>query len=83
MISTRFCTGAGLKKWTPITRPGLELAVEISVTLSEDVLVARIGVRADDAVQLAEDRLLDLQRLDDGLDHEVGVGEVLHARSSA
>ena len=41
MTSTRFCTGAGLKKWTPTTRPGLELAVEISVTLSEDVLVAR------------------------------------------
>ena len=40
MISTRFCTGAGLKKWTPTTRPGLELAVEISVTLRDEVLVA-------------------------------------------
>ena len=36
------------------------------------------GVRTDDAVQHPEDRLLDLERLDDGLDHEVGVGEVLH-----
>ena len=43
MISTRFCTGAGLKKWTPMTRPGWALAVEISVTLSEEVLVARIA----------------------------------------
>ena len=42
-ISTRFCTGAGLKKWRPTTRPGRALAVEISVTDSEDVLVARIA----------------------------------------
>ena len=42
MISTRFCTGAGLKKWTPITRPGWRLAVEISVTLRLEVLVARM-----------------------------------------
>ena len=77
-ISTRFCTGAGLKKWTPMTRPGWALAVEISVTESDEVLVARIAVGRDDAVELAEDRLLDLERLHDGLDHEVGVGEVLH-----
>ena len=42
MISTRFCTGAGLKKCTPTTRPGDEFAVEISVTDSDEVLVARI-----------------------------------------
>src|SRR4051794_24832122 len=41
-ISTKLCTGAGLKKWTPITRPGWRLAVEISVTLRLEVLVARI-----------------------------------------
>ena len=40
MISRNFCTGAGLKKCTPITRPGLAVAVEISVTESEEVLVA-------------------------------------------
>ena len=43
MISTRSWTGAGLKKWTPMTRPGRELAVEISVTESDEVLVARIA----------------------------------------
>ena len=43
MISTKLCTGAGLKKWTPITRPGCALAVEISVTLRLEVLVARIA----------------------------------------
>ena len=41
-ISTRFWTGAGLKKWTPMIRPGRLLAVEISVTDSDEVLVARI-----------------------------------------
>ena len=40
MISTRFCTGAGLKKCTPMTRPGCEVAVPISVTDSDEVLVA-------------------------------------------
>ncbi len=40
MISTRFCTGAGLKKCTPMTRPGWDVAVLISVTESEEVLVA-------------------------------------------
>ena len=43
MISTRFCTGAGLKKWTPTTRPGWALEVEISVTDSDEVLVARMA----------------------------------------
>jgi hypothetical protein len=32
-----------LKKWTPMTRPGWALAVEISVTDSDEVLVARIA----------------------------------------
>ena len=43
MISTKLCTGAGLKKWTPMTRPGWAFAVEISVTLRLEVLVARIA----------------------------------------
>ena len=41
--STSFWTGAGLKKWTPTTRPGRAVAVEISVTDSEEVLVAMIA----------------------------------------
>src|SRR6476469_3173428 len=43
-ISPRSCTGAGWKKCTPTTRPGWALAVEISVTDSEEVFVARIAV---------------------------------------
>ncbi len=38
--STRSWTGAGLKKWTPTTRPGAEVAEESSVTESDEVLVA-------------------------------------------
>ena len=74
-ISTSFCTGAGLKKCTPMTRPGWELAVEISVTESEEVLVARMRLGRHDRVELAEDVLLDLEGLRDGLDDEVRVGE--------
>ena len=40
ITSTRRCTGAGLKKCMPTTRDGRPLATEISVTDSEEVLVA-------------------------------------------
>ena len=40
--STSFITGAGLKKCSPTTLPGREVATEISVTDREEVLVARI-----------------------------------------
>ena len=40
--STSFITGAGLKKCIPTTLPGREVATEISVTDSEEVLVARM-----------------------------------------
>ena len=40
--STSFITGAGLKKCMPTTLPGREVATAISVTDSEEVLVARI-----------------------------------------
>ena len=53
MISTRFCTGAGLKKCTPMTRPGCEVAVLISVTDSDEVLVASSASGADDLVERA------------------------------
>ena len=49
----------------------------ISVTDSEEVLVARTQVSDDDGLDLGEDLLLDLQLLEDGLDHEVGVGEAV------
>ena len=41
--STSFMTGAGLKKCMPMTRLGRVVATEISVTDSDEVLVARIA----------------------------------------
>ena len=41
-ISTSFITGAGLKKCTPTTLPGRRVATAISVTDSDEVLVARM-----------------------------------------
>ena len=73
MISTRSCTGAGLKKWTPMTRPGWALAVEISVTRQRRGVGGQDRLGRDDALELLEDLLLDLERLHDRLDHEVGV----------
>ena len=82
-ISTKACTGAGLKKCTPMTRPGWAFAVEISVTDREEVLVARMVSSATIPSSLLEDLLLDLQRLHDRLDHEVGVPELLQRGGEA
>ena len=43
MTSTSFITGAGLKKCSPATRAGYRVPPAISVTDSEEVLVARIA----------------------------------------
>jgi hypothetical protein len=59
-----------LKKWMPTTRPGWEVAVEIS----ED------GLRPDDAVEPPEEALLDVELLDDSLDDQVGVLDVRDVR---
>ena len=47
------------------------------MTESDEVLVARMVSSRDDAVELLEDLLLDLQRLHHRLDDEVGVLELL------
>ena len=47
----------------------------ISVTDSEEVLVASTHSGRDDRLDLGEHLLLDRHLLEDGLDHEVGVGE--------
>ena len=43
ITSTSFMTGAGLKKCSPATRAGYRVPPAISVTDSEEVLVARIA----------------------------------------
>ena len=55
--------------------------MEISVTDSDEVLVARTASGATMLVERAEDALLDLQLLDDGLDDEVGLRQVGQSRS--
>ncbi|CAB4835406.1 unannotated protein [freshwater metagenome] len=55
-ISTKACTGAGLKKCRPTTCEGRPVATEISVTESDDVLLAKIacgGVMASRAANKA------------------------------
>ena len=41
--STKACTGAGLKKWMPTTLSGRLVATAMSVTDSDEVLLARIA----------------------------------------
>ena len=69
------CTATGLKKWNPTTRSGCASSAAISVTDSDEVLVARTHSGADDGLDLREHLLLDRQVLEHRLDHEVGVGE--------
>ncbi len=54
-ISTSFITGAGLKKCMPMTWFGRVVATEISVTDSDDVLVARIASGLQTLSSFAED----------------------------
>ena len=54
MTSTNCSTGAGLKKCMPMTRLGWPVATAISVTDSDEVLVARIASGDDDASSSAK-----------------------------
>ena len=51
--STSGSTGAGLKKCRPATRSGFAVAAAISVTDSDEVLVARIAVASHAASRVA------------------------------
>ena len=75
-------SATGLKKWKPTTRSGCCRFSAIAVTDSEEVLVSSTQVSDDDGLDLGEDLLLDLEVLEDGLDHDVGVGERVLGRSS-
>ena len=78
--STSFMTGTGLKKCRPTKRAGREVAMASWVTVSEEVLEAKIAVRLNHLVERRVGRLLLVQVLDDRLDHEVAVGHGLEAR---
>ena len=73
--STSLSTGAGLKKCIPTTLDGRLVATEISVTDSDEVLVARMVSGPADLVGGGEDLLLEVEALGDRLDHHVDVGQ--------
>ena len=52
-------TATGLKKWKPTTRSGCSSSAAISVTDSDEVLVASTHSARDDRLDLGEHLLLD------------------------
>ena len=77
ITSTSFSTGAGLKKCMPTTWAGRWVATEISVTDSEDVLVARMASGAVIASSSAKICCLSSSFSGTASIDEVAVGEVL------
>ena len=73
ITSTNCSTGAGLKKCMPTTRLGFDVATAISVTGSEEVLVARTASGTTIASTLAKMLLLEVEVLGHRLDHELAV----------
>ena len=63
-------TGTGLKKCMPTTRDGAAVAAAISVTDREEVFVARMQSSPKCSAACGEDRRLDVEVLQDGLDDE-------------
>ena len=51
----------------------------MAVTDSDDVLVASTALGCTTASSSAKQRFLDVQALDDGLDHQIAIGQFLHA----
>ena len=79
--STSFMSWTGLKKCRPTMRCGRPEAVPISPIEKDEVLLAKIVVGLQTPLSSLEELLLDVEVLDDGLDHEVAVGQVLEARA--
>ena len=73
--STSSITGAGLKKCMPTTRSGPGTPAAISVTLSDEVLVASTQSSPHDLGDAREQRAFELERLRRRLDDDVGFGE--------
>ena len=76
--STSVIIGAGLKKWMPHTWSGRWVCHRQLDDRQRRGVGGEDGARACTiCVELGEQRLLDGQVLDDGLDHEVAVGQVV------
>ena len=74
--STNGSTGAGLKKCMPTTRPGCFNPAASAVIDSDDVLDARIASGDHHHFQFAQQLALDVEILDDRLDHQLRADEV-------
>ena len=82
-ISTSFMIAAGLKKCRPMTRSGRSVTIAHSMIGSDEVVVDSTVLGLQDRRQLGEQLALDLEVLGDGLDDEVGRGEVGELRGRA
>ncbi len=78
--STSFITGTGLKKWRPTNWSGRLVNMAIWVMVSDEVLLAKMASGLHHLVEGAEGLPLLVQVLDDGLDHDVAVGQVGQVR---
>ena len=80
-ISISRITGAGLNQWLPITRSGRpEAAAEREIENCE-VFVAKTTSSRQTLAEASQHVLLDVEVLDDGLDHVVGaLGGLLERR---
>ena len=82
MTSTRRITGTGLKKWRPMTCSGRVVAAAMAATDSELVLVARM-CPARRPHRVWRSLLLELEVLGDGLDDQVGGGQIFEVGRAA
>ena len=81
--SSSFITGAGLKKWVPMTRSGRCVARAISMIGSDEVLLDEDGVLGHDLVEAAEQLHLVGEAFDDRLDHQVAVAQLAEVGAEA
>ncbi len=78
--SSSFITGAGLKKWVPMTRSGRWVARAISMIGSDEVLLTRMACSGTMLVEPAEELHLVGEALDDRLDDHVAVAQLARGR---
>ena len=81
--STSFISAGGLKKCMPTTRSGLGTPAAISVTRSEEVLVARIVSGPQTSASCGEQLALQLEVLGRRLDHQLAAGQPVELAPSA
>jgi hypothetical protein len=79
--STSFISGTGLKKCMPTSRPDAAGPLAMAVTEIDEVLVASTHCGDTIGFELLEQAALEVQVLDDGLDHQAHVAALSSADS--